>query len=622
MSIFKFYSDSQTNYIMHYPQNRANNLICLLLLFLFFAGIHDAVAQHSPITDSVTKLYKKEQKLVEKARLAGELSQIFMAIDTLQSDYWGGKALEDAEISRDRKAMHKANLDNGIRYSYITKKKYMDKSLLYLNIAYKIAKDNKLEKEQAETLLWQAYLQRNIPDIDKSLTYTTQAFAVTQGLNNDSLLAACYLSFSNCYNEKDDKLLMLKNVFEATTIAERIDNLPLKRNCYLQLSDFYASTKNYDKALDYAFKVLELDSKSNSDESKYGKVTVYNTVGGLYVQKKNFPMAQSFYEKAINYADTINFPPLKMQGFMNLLSMYLSSEEPQKALHYFNNKPELKQYFINFGMESVIDQAYGVIYTNLNKLDSASYHYSRCLPFFENTVNASSKLSFYYYYGDYLMRKNDRKGATAIFEKGKQLADETKNLGWMRTYSRMLDTSYSLAGNYAQALYYNKLTNKYKDSLDKLGKEDEILQLQITDEEKRRERDATAEKEKIEKRNRIQYMAIIIAIAALFVGLVLLGFLRVSATTIRIIGFFAFLMFFEFIFLVFKKSIYGITQGEPWKDLGMMILIAALLVPLHHWVEHRVIHYLSSQHMLRLRSNSRAWWSKLFQKEKQSEVHH
>jgi hypothetical protein len=144
-----------------------------------------------------------------------------------------------------------------------------------------------------------------------------------------------------------------------------------------------------------------------------------------------------------------------------------------------------------------------------------------------------------------------------------------------------------------------------------LGKEDEILQLQITDEEKRRDRLAVAEKEKIEKRNRIQYMAIVIAIATIFLLLVLLGLFRVSATTIRIIGFFAFLMFFEFIFLVFKKSIYGITEGEPWKDLGMMILIAAILVPLHHWVEHKVIHYLSSQHMLKLRDNSKAWWNRV-----------
>ncbi len=93
-------------------------------------------------------------------------------------------------------------------------------------------------------------------------------------------------------------------------------------------------------------------------------------------------------------------------------------------------------------------------------------------------------------------------------------------------------------------------------------------------------------------------MAITIGIVALFVMLVVLGMFKVSANTIRLIGFFAFLMFFEFIFLIFKKNIYGFTHGEPWKDLSFMIALAALLVPLHHWLEHRVIKYLTSHNRL------------------------
>jgi hypothetical protein len=80
--------------------------------------------------------------------------------------------------------------------------------------------------------------------------------------------------------------------------------------------------------------------------------------------------------------------------------------------------------------------------------------------------------------------------------------------------------------------------------------------------------------------------------------MVMMGMFKVSATTIKMIGFFTFLMFFEFIFLIFKKNIYAVTNGEPWKDLLFMILLAAILLPLHHWLEHRVIHYLTSHNRL------------------------
>jgi hypothetical protein len=90
----------------------------------------------------------------------------------------------------------------------------------------------------------------------------------------------------------------------------------------------------------------------------------------------------------------------------------------------------------------------------------------------------------------------------------------------------------------------------------------------------------------------------VLGIFGLFVALVVLGMFKVSATVIRGIGFFAFLLFFEFIFLIFKKNIYSITHGEPWKDLAFMIGLAAILVPLHHFLEKRVLHYLTSHNRL------------------------
>jgi len=38
-----------------------------------------------------------------------------------------------------------------------------------------------------------------------------------------------------------------------------------------------------------------------------------------------------------------------------------------------------------------------------------------------------------------------------------------------------------------------------------------------------------------------------------------------------------------------------VTHDEPWKVLLIKIALAAILLPLHHWSEHKVIHYLSSR---------------------------
>ena len=90
-----------------------------------------------------------------------------------------------------------------------------------------------------------------------------------------------------------------------------------------------------------------------------------------------------------------------------------------------------------------------------------------------------------------------------------------------------------------------------------------------------------------------------------------------STATIKLIGFFAFTMFFEFIFLIFKKSIYSITHGVPLKDLAFAIALAAMLMPLHHWPEHKVINYLTSHN--RLTSTGQNLMSKVFTSKKVDE---
>jgi hypothetical protein len=144
------------------------------------------------------------------------------------------------------------------------------------------------------------------------------------------------------------------------------------------------------------------------------------------------------------------------------------------------------------------------------------------------------------------------------------------------------------------------------------------MQIEVADEQLRQERLAKVQQEQKEKRHRIQYMAITIAIAASFVLLAMTGFFYVSQTVIRLVGFFSFLMFFEFLFLLFKKNIAFITQGEPWKDLAFMIALAAVLLPLHHMVEEKVIHYLTKRREKRLAQTSQTGFS-VFRRVKKSE---
>jgi uncharacterized membrane protein len=95
-------------------------------------------------------------------------------------------------------------------------------------------------------------------------------------------------------------------------------------------------------------------------------------------------------------------------------------------------------------------------------------------------------------------------------------------------------------------------------------------------------------------------MGITTAIAAIFILLVMLGVFSVSQSTIKILGFFAFIFLFEFIILLADNQIHNWTHGEPWKILAIKIGLIPILLPLHHFLEEKVIHYLTSKKMLEL----------------------
>jgi tetratricopeptide (TPR) repeat protein len=250
------------------------------------------------------------------------------------------------------------------------------------------------------------------------------------------------------------------------------------------------------------------------------------------------------------------------------------------------------------GMSGVIDQAYGFVYTELNHLDSGLVYLNRALPYFEASMNAGSKLGIYLQLAKVYDKRNDNEKALMYYQKSKELAETNGILEVAITASKKLDSVYTKMGDYKNASRYTAVYYSYKDSLSGINKEKELTQVEAADEQQRLARQLKEEQELKRRKNNIQYMSIIIGIVILFITLVVLGMFRVSATLIRAMGFFVFLLFFEFIFLIFKKNIYSVTHGEPWKDLAFMIALAALLVPLHHWLEHKVMHYLTSHNRL------------------------
>ena len=577
----------------------------LLSLFFFLFATVNTAAQEAATVDSIKASLAKATTDQEKVYWLDNLSRTLMNVNLEEAEKYGQQLITFAEETRDRKLMIKAYMSNGERCSYFAaQKKYADRSIEYYNKALSIARQNKLENETGAAQLRLAGIYLSLSDKDKALQYINQAFSLISTLNNDSLQAESHNLFGMTYLSKNEKTLALRHFLNALRIAEKKNNIPLLRGCFVYLSNFYVKIEDYDKAIDYYTKANKLLDQMKEKNVPYQRCIDINTLGNLFAYKKNYDIAISYFEKSIRMADSLKFTTLKVPGSISLLNQYLRLDQPKKALDYFNSSAgeNMKKFLSNFGLGAVIDQSYGYIYTELNQFDSGRHHFLKALPYFENSTNESNKINFYFQLANMYKKTGEATNAIAYFQKVKEMGEKNGMLESVRSSAKNLDSLYSANGDFKQAKIYNGIYYQYKDSIEKLNKENELAQIEALDEQQREERLMAARAEAKEKRNRIQYMGIVIAIGALFVGLVMMGWFKVSAGTIKAIGFFSFILLFEFLFLLFKKQINSITNGEPLYDLLFMIALAAVLVPLHHWLEHRVIHFLTSHHMLKLKS--------------------
>jgi tetratricopeptide (TPR) repeat protein len=580
------------------------NFFKAVIFYLLITPV-DIAGQESSAVDSIKVLLAKASTDVEKVSLLDNLSRILMNVNLEESEKYGLQLITLAEESRDRKLMIKAYMSNGERCSYfVAQKSFANRSIEYYNKAFDIARENKMEKEKGEAQLRIAGIYLSQSDRDKALLNINQAFSLISTLGFDSLLSESHNVYGLVYQARNEKTLALRHFLNAFRIAEKTGNVSLLRNCYIHLSNFYSRIEDYDKAIDYYMKAYKSLDRMKEKNVPYQRCIDINTLGNLFANKKNYDIAISYFERSIRMADSLKYVTLKIPGSISLINQYLRSDQPKKALDYFNSPAgeNMRKFMTNFGLSAVIDQSYGYIYTEMNRFDSGRYHFLKAMPYFENSTNENNKINFYFQLANMYRKTGEKAKAIEYFLKVKAMGEKIGLLESVKTSAKNLDSLYAASGDFKQANVYNGIYYLYKDSIEKLNKENELAQIEALDEQQRQERLLVAQAEEKEKRNRIQYMGIVIAIGALFIGLVMMGWFKVSAATIKAIGFFSFLLFFEFLFLIFKKNIYFFTNGEPLFDLLFMIALAAILVPLHHWLEHRVIHFLTSHHMLKLRS--------------------
>jgi tetratricopeptide (TPR) repeat protein len=423
----------------------------------------------------------------------------------------------------------------------------------------------------------------------KALSYTTQALAVAAGIDSDSAKVRAYCVTGETYMFMNQMLLALRNYLNGLDVAENSGKPDLLRYCYAFLRFFYQSIGEYDKSLDYALKVYDKDREMWSDDMAQDLLVV----GDMFLKKDQPDLALKMYEESIHVADTFKFDLLKVNSYHRMFLLYSKTQQYEKGVQFLFAHRDMLEILHELGFDFYIDELVAVNYMHQGRYDSSLYYFRKSAPDATAKGVPENQIDFYMDFGEYYKRTKNPRQAIFYCDKAYALAAATNTLNMEEKSTDSLEKLYMALGNYPAALACEQRAATERDSIRTQMQATDLMKLEVENDQRRRERLSEEERLKTEHRHNVQYMGFTMGLVALFVALVMLARLSVPVSLIRALVFVAFIFLFEFIIMLADKQIQTWTAEEPWKVLLLKIILAAGMVPLHHWLEHKVVHYLS-----------------------------
>ncbi len=386
--------------------------------------------------------------------------------------------------------------------------------------------------------------------INKALTNFIKSIKIRERMNDMEGVATNLNNIGFIYKHQGNIVKALDYYHRCLKIQESLKDQKYTANSLNNIAVIYEIQNDFEKALEYHFLSLNMKKKQKDD---FGIATSVNNIGNIYHHKGDLEVALKYYKEGLTIYDSIN-----------------------------NVK----------GMASTLHNI-GSLYETRGESDTALIYYEKCLEMEKNSQVVIGTAQTLVSIGEIYLKKNNINEAKRYGDLGMQMGKEMSFPSDIRDAANLLSQVYEKLGKGMKALEMYKLHVQMKDSINneetqkasiRQQTQYEFEKAQIVKENEAKEQ-ARLESEATGRRNNLQYSLIFLGILLLFVGILLMGFIKVSPNIAEGIIFFAFLILFEFILVFTDPYLEKITHEEPMYNLAANALIALLIFPLHAILE-------------------------------------
>jgi tetratricopeptide (TPR) repeat protein len=356
------------------------------------------------------------------------------------------------------------------------------------------------------------------------------------------------------------------------------------------IANSFLKIGNYPKALEFYLDKLKIEEKRDNPRNL---ASVIMNIGIVYVYQEEFRKALPYYYKADSIIRTKNVEDLKFNIAINLGDLYNRLHNNDSAFLYFQKSLSIAKAQNEEGLIGSSMVGMGHIYAAAGNLLLSKIYYHEAIRHLlmanDEDIACEAALGL-----AKVFRTEGQSDSAQYYAHYMQaIAYNDGFISWQLEAANFLTAHFKSINNSDSALKYLELSQVLQDSISSKEKIRESQILSSNEQLRQAELAESLRRAKEERSQQLQLLFIGIFIPGLFLFTLFLSRRKVRVKVIKAMGIISLLMLFEYLTLLLHPRVLELTNHTPVFEIMIFVLIAAILIPTHHRVEHWLIEKLT-----------------------------
>ncbi len=376
---------------------------------------------------------------------------------------------------------------------------------------------------------------------------------------------------------------------EALFLAQNIEYVEGESRALGVLANALIKIGNYPRALQLHIQKLKLEEKRKNPRNL---ASVLMNIGVVYVLQEQYRKALEYYSKADSVTKVHDIEVMKYYIALNIGDVYNRLNISDSAFTFFTKSLELANGLDDADLIGTSMTGLGHTYLKLESYQLSRYNYQKAIEYLivanDDEILCEATLGLANLYEQMRIYDSARYFANLSISIAKKDGFLSKEL----EAAEFLSAHYKKVRSIDSAFAYMSYVYDLNDSVNSKSKIRESQIISSNEQIRQLEIAENSRKARKERMQQLQMLLIAIFIPGLFLLTIVLSKARIHLKVIRVLGVLSLLFLFEYLTLLLHPTVAAFTHHTPVYEILIFVAIAAILIPMHHKLEHWMIHFL------------------------------